>query len=158
MKDESEGKIIDEFVRLKSKMHSIKNIDGEEFNTAEEVNIATEFNEFKSILFNKKRMRHKMKRIQAKNHKIGTYKIKKMSLSRYDDKRFVLIDGIDTLAYFHKDFKKQILTNKKSKNILTDKKDFHKKEILTNDHKQGEILMMIINNQRFSQIQISAYK
>ena len=106
MKDESEGKIIDEFVRLKSKMHSIKNIDGEEFNTAEEVNIATEFNEFKSILFNKKRMRHKMKRIQAKNHKIGTYKIKKMSLSRYDDKRFVLIDGIDTLAYFHKDFKK----------------------------------------------------
>ena len=156
MKDESDGKIIDEFVRLKSKMHSIKNIDSEEFNTAEEVNI--EFNEFKSILFNKKRMRHKMKRIQAKNHKIGTYKIKKMSLSRYDDKRFVLIDGIDTLAYFHKDFKKQILTNKKSKNILTDKKDFHKKEILTNDHKQGEILMMIINNQRFSQIQISAYK
>ena len=28
MKGESEGKIIDEFVRLKSKMYSIKNIDG----------------------------------------------------------------------------------------------------------------------------------
>ena len=27
MKDESEGKIIDEFVGLKSKMYSIKNID-----------------------------------------------------------------------------------------------------------------------------------
>ena len=28
MKDESEGKIIDEFVGLKSNMHSMKNIDG----------------------------------------------------------------------------------------------------------------------------------
>ena len=34
MKDVSEGKIIDEFVGLKSKMYSIKNIDGKESNTA----------------------------------------------------------------------------------------------------------------------------
>ena len=44
-----------------------------------------------------------MKRIQAKNHKIGTYEIDKISLSCFDDKRFVLHDGIHTLAYFHKD-------------------------------------------------------
>ena len=44
MKDVSEGKIIDEFVGLKSKMHSVKNIDGKESNTAKGVNIATEFN------------------------------------------------------------------------------------------------------------------
>ena len=37
----SDGKIIDEFVRLKSKMHSMKNIDGKESNTAKGVNIAT---------------------------------------------------------------------------------------------------------------------
>ena len=37
-----------------------------------EKNFATEFNEFKNILFNKKIIRHKMKRIQAKKHKIGT--------------------------------------------------------------------------------------
>ena len=54
MKDKSEGKINDEFVGLKSKMYSIKNIDGKESNTAEGVNIATEFNEFKNIFFNKK--------------------------------------------------------------------------------------------------------
>ena len=53
MKDKSEGKINDEFVGLKSKMYSMKNIDGKESNTAEGVNIATEFNEFKNILFNK---------------------------------------------------------------------------------------------------------
>ena len=53
MKDKSERKINDEFVGLKSKMYSIKNIDGKESNTAEGLNIATEFNEFKNILFNK---------------------------------------------------------------------------------------------------------
>ena len=84
-------------------MHSIKKIDGKESNTAEGVNIATEFNEFKDVLLNKKIIRHKMKRIQAKKHKIGTYKIDKMSLSCFDDKRFVLDDEIHTLANFHKD-------------------------------------------------------
>ena len=54
MKDESEGKIIDEFVGLKSKMYSMKIIDGKESNTAIGVNIATEFNEFKDTLFNNK--------------------------------------------------------------------------------------------------------
>ena len=44
-----------------------------------------------------------MKRIQAKKHKIGTYEIDKISLLCFDDKRFVLDDGIHTLAYFHKD-------------------------------------------------------
>ena len=44
MKDESKGKIIGEFVGLKSKMYSMKNIDGKESNTAKGVNIATEFN------------------------------------------------------------------------------------------------------------------
>ena len=41
MKDESEGKIIREFAGLKSKMYSMKNINGKEFNTAKGVNIAT---------------------------------------------------------------------------------------------------------------------
>ena len=101
MKDVSEGKIIDEFVGLKSKMHSMKNIDGKESNAAKGVNIATEFNELKDTLFNKKVLRHKMKRIQGKKHKMGTYEIKKISLSYFDDKRFVLYYGTDTLAYFY---------------------------------------------------------
>ena len=47
MKDVSKGKIIDEFVAIKSNMHSVKMIDGKESNTAKGVNIATEFNKFK---------------------------------------------------------------------------------------------------------------
>ena len=48
-----------------------------------------------------------MKRIQSKKHKVGTYKINKISLSCFDDKRFILNDGIHTLAYFHKRLKKK---------------------------------------------------
>ena len=51
--------------------------DGKESNTAKGVNIATEFNEFRDSLFNTKVLRHKMKRIQSKKHKLGTYEIKK---------------------------------------------------------------------------------
>ena len=43
MKDKFEGKIVDEFVGLKSKMYSIKNIDGKEFNTTKGVNIERKF-------------------------------------------------------------------------------------------------------------------
>ena len=103
MKDEYGGVIIDEFIGLKSKMYSIKKIDGGESSTAKGVNITTEFNEFKNILFNKKIISHKIKRIQAKKHKIGTYEVDKIYLSCFDDKRQVLDDGIHTLAYFHKD-------------------------------------------------------
>ena len=39
MEDDSEGKIIDEFVGLKPKMYSMKNIDGKESNTAKGVNM-----------------------------------------------------------------------------------------------------------------------
>ena len=106
MKNESEGKIIDEFVGSKSKMCSMLSDDGKESNTVKGVNIATEFNEFRDALFNKNIIRHKMKRIRSKRHKIGTYEINKMSLSVFDDKRFVLNDGINTLAYFHRELRK----------------------------------------------------
>ena len=51
-------------------------------------------------------MRHKTRRVQAKKHKFGIYKITKMSLAVFDEKRFVLNGDIHTLAYFHKDLKK----------------------------------------------------
>ena len=44
-----------------------------------------------------------MRRIQSKKHKLGTYEIYKISLSCFDDKRYVLDDRIHALACFHKD-------------------------------------------------------
>ena len=71
-------------------------------NIIQQVNIATEFNKFKDVLFNEKIIRHKMKRIQSKKHKLGTHEIDKISLSCFDNKRYALDDGVYTLAYFHK--------------------------------------------------------
>ena len=44
-------------------MYLVLSDDGKESNTAKEVNIATNFNEFKDTLFNKKVFRHKVRRI-----------------------------------------------------------------------------------------------
>ena len=83
-------------------MYSIKKIDGKESNTEKGVSIATEFDKFKDVLFNEKIIRHKLKRIQNKKHKLGSYEIDKISLSCFDNKRYVLDDGICPFAYFHK--------------------------------------------------------
>ena len=77
----------------------MKKIDGKECNTAKGVSIATEFHKFKDVLFNGKIIRHKMKRIQSKKHKLGTYEIYKISLSCFDKTRCVLDDGIRTFTY-----------------------------------------------------------
>ena len=87
MKDEFGGVILNEFVGLKSKMYSMKKVDGKECNTAKGVSIATEFDKFKDVLFNEKIIRCKVKRIQSKKHKLRTYEVGKISLSCFNDKR-----------------------------------------------------------------------
>ena len=59
------------------------------------------------VLFDKKIIRDKMKRIQSQLHKIVTYEVYKISLSCFNDKRYILDDGINILAYFHKDVRSQ---------------------------------------------------
>ena len=44
--------------------------------------------------------------IQIKLHRIGTY-VCKISLSCFDDKRYISHNGINGLTYFHKDIKSQ---------------------------------------------------
>ena len=70
MKGEFEGKIVAEFVGLKSKILFIKKFNGKEYrkrsSTAKGVSVATEFSEFKDNLFNKKLVRHKIRRSQSK--------------------------------------------------------------------------------------------
>ena len=53
IKYEFGGVIVNEAAGLKSKMYSMKNINGKEFNTAKGLSIATEFDKFKDVLFNK---------------------------------------------------------------------------------------------------------
>ena len=86
-------------------MYPLISVDDKEVNKAKRVNKKLRHKEYVDVLFNKKVIRHNMKRIQKKLHEIGTYDVFKISLSCFDDKRYVLDDGINTLAYFHKDIK-----------------------------------------------------
>ena len=52
------------------------------------------------FLFNIYVIRHKMKRIKSKLHKIGTYDASKNFLSCFDDKRYVADYSINSLALF----------------------------------------------------------
>ena len=77
MKDEFKGKIISEFVGLKSKIYFLVNVEGEENKKAKRVNKNvvknTRHKEFVDVLFNKKLIKYRMKRIQSKLQRIGTY-------------------------------------------------------------------------------------
>ena len=111
MKDEFKAEIIHEFVGLKSKMFSSITVKDEDVVKAKGVNKKIRHEEFGEILFNKKVIRHNMKRIQSKLHRIGTYDVCKTSLSCFDDKRYVLDDGVSTFAYFLKDMKLMRMIN-----------------------------------------------
>ena len=46
-------------------------------------------------------IRNNMKIIQSKLHRTGTFDVCKISLSCFDDKKYILYDGVNSLAYFH---------------------------------------------------------
>ena len=85
-------------------MYSLVTIDNEENKKAKGVNKNVVKNirhrEYIDVLFNKKMIKHKIKRIQSKLHKIGTDDVCKIYLSCFDDKRYILDDGINSLAFF----------------------------------------------------------
>ena len=84
-------------------MYSIASENGEKVNTAKGLNISIEFKEHVNVLFNKNLIRHKMKRIQSKLHKIATCDVCKIYFSCFHDKRYFSNDGMTTLAYSHQD-------------------------------------------------------
>ena len=60
-----------------------------------------EYQDFKDCLFNKVPRQHSMMGFRSDCHEIVTEKLTKTSLSPYDDKRFILEDGVKTLAHGH---------------------------------------------------------
>ena len=84
-------------------MYSFISVDDKEVTKANGVNKKIRPKEFVDVLFNIKVIRHNMKRIQSRFHRIGPYNVCKISLSYFDNKRYVLDEGVNSLAYFHKD-------------------------------------------------------
>ena len=65
MKDEFNETKISEFIGLKSKMYSLISVDNREVDKARGVNKKLRHNKYLAVLFNKKVVRHGMKRIQT---------------------------------------------------------------------------------------------
>ena len=63
LKDDYKGKVISEFVGLKSKMYSLISADDDELTKAKGVNKKIKHKEFVDVLFNKKVIRDNMERI-----------------------------------------------------------------------------------------------
>ena len=82
MKDKLKGKIISEFVGLKSKMYSLVIANNEENKKARGVNKnvvkSIRHKEYVDVMFNKNLIRHKMKTIQSKLHRNRTYDVCKI--------------------------------------------------------------------------------
>ena len=73
MKDDLSGKVISEFIGLKSKMCSLISVDDEEQIRAKGVNKKLKHSEFVDVLINKEVVRHNMRRIQSKLHRLGCF-------------------------------------------------------------------------------------
>ena len=62
-------------------------------------NAFIEFQEFYDTLFQKKILKHQMRRIKSKNDNLRNYKTNQKYLSCFDDKRYILKNRINTLPY-----------------------------------------------------------
>jgi hypothetical protein len=105
-KDETNGNPIKEIIGLRSKMYSIKCHDDKQKAAAKGINKHVRNKElkhelYKRVLVEGGQTRSKMNIIKSTNHHIYTEQINKVGLCAYDDKRYILANGIDTLAYGH---------------------------------------------------------
>ena len=95
-KDEACGKIIKEFVGLRSKMYSYVKDNDQESRTCKGVKKKKQIikkelkhDNYRNTLFNNQQIYHRMKTIRSMNHEIGSFDINKVSLSCFDDKRYI---------------------------------------------------------------------
>ena len=105
-KDEANGNIIDEFVGLRAKLYSYKMFEGKESKKCKGVkksvvkkNITHE--DYKTCLTTGNEQLRKQNIIRSYKHEVYNEEVNKIALSANDDKRYILEDGINTLALGH---------------------------------------------------------
>ena len=62
--------------------------------------------QYKEALFEKQTFRHGMDVLRSERHRIYDQHLNKVSLSSFDSKWWIAPDGVNTLAYSHKDLVK----------------------------------------------------
>ena len=106
-KDETGGKIIEEFVGLRAKLYSYKmHASKKEEKKCKGVKKSViekniRFDDYKKCLFSGEKQLRKMICLNNDKHEVFTNEINKIALSSDDGKRVILPDKINTLAHGH---------------------------------------------------------
>ena len=105
-KDEAAGKIIKEFVGLRAKLYSFIMEDGKENKRCkgvkkQVVESSITHEDYKTCLRTGKEQLRKQNILRSYKHEVYTEEVNKIALSSIDDKRYILGDGIHTLAWGH---------------------------------------------------------
>ena len=105
-KDEVAGKNIIEFVGLRAKLYSLKMEEGKESKKCkgvkkQVVESSITHEDYKTCLTTGKEQLRKQNILRSYNHEVYTEEVNKVALSAMDDKRYILKDGIHTLAWGH---------------------------------------------------------
>ena len=105
-KDEAAGKNIKEFVGLRSKLYSYKMEEGKENKRCKGIKKAVvqksiTHEDYKTCLETGKEQLRRQNIIRSYEHEVYTEEINKIALSSKDDKRYLLKDSFDTLAWGH---------------------------------------------------------
>ena len=103
-KGETNSIPVEEFVGLRSKMYSLK--CGYPKMTAKGIKKSymtryVRHSAFVDALRDKSRSMTRFKTLKSVNHVVSTVDINKVCISPFDSKRYILKDGISTLAYGH---------------------------------------------------------
>ena len=106
LKSETGEKTIHELVAIKSKLYSVLYGEDQKKCTAKglQKSVLKKFinhNHYLNVIENNSAYITKMKRIQSKNHQLQTIKLNKMIFTAFDDKRYILDDGLNTLPFGH---------------------------------------------------------
>ena len=105
-KDEAAGKRIKEFVGLRAKLYSFIMEDGKENKRCkgvkkQVVESSITHEDYKTCLRTGKEQLRKQNILRSYEHEVYTEEVNKIALSALDDKRYILGDGIHTLAWGH---------------------------------------------------------
>ena len=105
-KDEAAGKPINEFVGLRAKLYSYKMDEGKENKRCKGIKKAVieksiRHEDYKNCLETGKEQLRRQNIIRSYEHVLYTEEVNKVALSSADDKRYLLNDSFDTLAWGH---------------------------------------------------------
>ena len=108
MTDECAGRPIAEYIGLHPKMYSILEANGDNIKKAKGLKKAVvkkhiRHEQYREALFEKTTFRHGMDVLRLERHHIYGQRLNKVSLSPFDSKRWIAENGVDTLAYGHRD-------------------------------------------------------